>query len=585
MAAIPVRFTYFTGIDADLFANARLSGSWDGDGRRSDAWSSVAMAARIAEDGCPCFEATVGFEPAGIGRDFRWGVVLDGPGGADSWGIAAEVDQPDSRDRHRDFVLGPDGQHETYALTQCRRLGANRVRMDDGAGEPGIRFAIWAPNAMAVEVVFADPARGYVADDGSGSAASPAPVAMTKGAGDVWTAGPSDAAALEDFTAHVGRPYMYRVTKDDGSVAWRTDLFARLQFGAGATNPAKEPWSGDRMDLDGTVSCSVVVDPDAVLDAAGPQASRIPEAEFWKDEYDAARPLPARIEDLVIYELHVGALNPARADAGDLDDAIAFVPHLVELGVNAVELLPISEFRGDVSWGYATSHFAAIETSAGGRDALKRFVRECHRHGIAVLLDVVYNHYHQEAERAQWAYDSNAPERNVWYWYEGRPEDYHRPDGGYVDNGSTGWAPRFHEEMVRQLFISSAAAFVVEFHVDGFRVDQTTSIHSYAVLNADGRPADRARIFGAKFLRQWSRTLKLIRPDVLLTAEDHSGWPDVTKPVREGGLGFDAAWYADFYHHLVGDGERGSGYAKLLRTAARADNRPLRMGYFAGALH
>jgi 1,4-alpha-glucan branching enzyme len=215
---------------------------------------------------------------------------------------------------------------------------------------------------------------------------------------------------------------------------------------------------------------------------------------------------------------------------------------------------------------------------------LKRFVRECHRYGIAVILDVVYNHYSGSGERAQWQYDSDAPERNVWYWYEGQPGDYAHPDGGYIDNFSSGWAPRYSEEIVRQAFIASAALFVTEFRIDGFRVDQTTSIHSYAALHADGRPADAARIFGAKFLRQWARTLRLLKPDILLMAEDHSGWADVTKPIGEGGLGFDATWYADFYHHLCGDGEKGDDYATLLRNASFADGRKLAMGYFAGAL-
>lgn len=584
MAPIPVRFTYRTGLAADLFGNARLVGSWDGAGRPVDVgWASVPMASTTGEDGCPCFEASVAFDPAAAGRAFRWGVLLDGPGGADRWGIAAEPDREDDRDLHRVFTLRPEGQHpggqhEVYHLTQCRRLGANKA----GAG---IRFAVWAPNARAVEVVFADPARGYVADDGAGVVdAMPIPPENRSPDG-VWSIGPADdPARLGSFAALIGRPYMYRITRDDGSVAYRTDIFSRLQFGAGDVNPAQGAWSGSRGTLDGTASCSVVVDPDVVLRDAGPHAVEVSAAAFWDGEHDPARPVPTRVEDLVIYELHVGALNPGRADAGDLEDAMALIPHLVDLGVNAVELLPISEFRDEANWGYATSHFFAVETSAGGRDALKRFVRECHRYGIAVLLDVVYNHYHHHAERAQWAYDSAAPENNAWYWYEGRPADYDHPEGGYIDNMSTAWAPRFHEEVVRQLFIGSAAELVLDFHVDGFRVDQTTSIHSYAVLHADGRPADRARVFGAKFLRQWTRTLRLIRPDVLLTAEDHSSWEDVTKPVEDGGLGFDAAWYADFYHHLVGDGGKGVDYAKLLRTAGLGDNRPLAMGAFAGAL-
>lgn len=250
----------------------------------------------------------------------------------------------------------------------------------------------------------------------------------------------------------------------------------------------------------------------------------------------------------------------------------------------------MSEFRDEVNWGYETSHYFALEYSAGGRDKLKHFVRECHRHGIAVILDVVYNHFSPDGERAEWAYDSNTPEGNVYYWYEGNSNSYFYPDGqpfpdgGYIDNMSTGYSPRFHEEMVRKMFISSAAALLTDFHVDGFRADQTTSMHSYNVLHADGRSMGNVNQFGAKFLREWSRTLRLIKPTVMLMAEDHSDWDLVTVSSNQGGLGFDATWYSEFYHHLIGDTRSGTQYAKLIPTAGFGDNRPLAMDYFAGAL-
>ena len=259
------------------------------------------------------------------------------------------------------------------------------------------------------------------------------------------------------------------------------------------------------------------------------------------------------------------------------------------LGVNAVELLPLSEFSGrSENWGYSTSHFCAVEYSGGGRDQYKFFVKEAHKRGIAVIMDVVYNHYSHDAQRAQWMYDAVWPDRNIYYWYEETPFKYARPDGGYLDNMSTGHAPAYHEEMVRKLFISSAVALVHEFHADGLRVDQTTSIHGYNVLHADGRAVPDGNIYGAKLLRELGRTLRMIRPNVILIAEDHSDWDEVTKPVEGGGMGFDARWYADFYHHLAGDTQPASeSYAKLLYRASRdfgQPMQPLRMDYFAGAL-
>jgi 1,4-alpha-glucan branching enzyme len=351
-------------------------------------------------------------------------------------------------------------------------------------------------------------------------------------------------------------------------------------------------WDGNRQSLDGTKSCSVIVDPERVTaqfsSETFPETQWLSEEDFWRDEFDPARPVPARLEDLVIYELHVDGLGAGRSPRGTLQDAMELLPYLRDLGVNAVELMPLAEYEGWTNWGYGNSHYLAIEYAGGGRDQFKYFVRECHRQGIAVIMDVVYNHYTHDAERAEWAYDSNAPERNMYYWYEGQPSDYPNANppgsGGYIDNMSTGWAPRFWDEMVRKLFISSAAMLVDEFHVDGFRVDQTTSLHSYAVVHADGRAADHARIFGAKFLREWTRTMRLVRPTVILIAEDHSGWPAVTQSTDAGGLGFDAAWYAEYYHHLIGDATNDASRARLLKFAGYGDDRPLAMSWFAGVM-
>jgi 1,4-alpha-glucan branching enzyme len=181
-------------------------------------------------------------------------------------------------------------------------------------------------------------------------------------------------------------------------------------------------------------------------------------------------------------------------------------------------------------------------------------------------------------------FDSTLPERNQYYWYEGRPSDYPKSDGGYVDNYSTGSAPRLYEEMVRAMFISSAVALVEEFHVDGFRVDLTDALHSLNRRHADGVPVNAANAFGVKFLREWTRTLKLIRPDVMLIAEDHTGWDKVTAPADEGGLGFDATWYSAFYHHLVGNLQQGPEWASLLAQAGLGGIEPLKLDFFAGAL-
>ncbi len=126
-------------------------------------------------------------------------------------------------------------------------------------------------------------------------------------------------------------------------------------------------------------------------------------------------PAPTRVEDLVIYELHVGSLGFPRRDAGTLADAMTVVDYLSDPGVNAVELLPLSEFSGTLAWGYGDTQHFVIESSAGGRDKYKHFVRECHRRGIAVIQDLLHNHFDNNAARAEWEYDSTAPEENIHY--------------------------------------------------------------------------------------------------------------------------------------------------------------------------
>lgn len=591
MAAISVRFRYWTGIRRDIFDNAFLVGSWDDAGRKSQAWTARPMRKLQGEDGCPMFEATVALDAAGVGDTFAWGVRLDAPAGRGYWGIPTETHRLSDQSRFREFALGRRSQTETYHLTGCRHLGAQkRIRGRSGVG---IRFACRAPNARSVEVVFADfapgvPGRqsGYIDDQGGGIDAAFVPGGSLPLSKDE-TSGIWYSEVQPDFSRFQRKLYMFRIVREDGGTVYRTDLHSRHQIGHGSLDPRGQPWNGDFHDLDGSKSCSVIVDPDLVASrftASFGEEELLPDVDFWNDEFSSGRQLAWRLTDLVIYELHVGSLAHDQPRAGRFDDAMALLDHLVELGVNAIELLPVLEFGGNAQWGYATSHFFSLESSAGGRDQLKHFVRECHRRGLAVIMDVVYNHFAHDAERAEWQYDSPFHEHNIYYWYEGAAGDYPDPLGGYVDNESTAFCPRYWDEHVRQMFIASAVTLIEEFHVDGFRVDQTTSIHSYAKLHADGRPLDNAKMFGARFLRELARTLRLIRPNVILIAEDHSTWEEVIRPVDEGGIGFDARWYSDFYHHLMGDRHRDSGWARLIWVAGGGGNEPLALDWFAGAL-
>ncbi len=579
-----MKFIYDTGIRRQLFRNVRLLGSWNAEGKYSDEWSETPMREWPGVDGARVFEAEVPLASSEYGKEFTWTVRHDGLLGLDRDGIVTEQPDQGHNALHRVFTFSAESPaEEHYYLTHVRRLGARKLRNPEGE-DRGLRFAVWAPNAKAVEVVFGNPAHGYIADDGTGIDPKRPVIAMQRADDGVWVAGPEQHESLSRFRDFVGAPYMYRICRDDGTTAYRTDLHSRAQIGTGDFNPNGKPYTGKPEALDGVVSCSLVVDTEVVHANPAQGSEVISEEEFWKDEFNHATPFPHRIDDMVIYELHVGSLGFGQDRPGNFEDALGLLDYLVDLGVNAVELLPIAEASGTGTWGYGNSHHYAIESSAGGRDWFRHFVRACHQRGIAVIVDVVYNHYVPNGERAQWNYDSQKPENNSYYWYEGKPSDYPAPDGGYLDNMSTGYAPRFHDEMVRKFFIGSAASLVIDFHVDGFRVDQTTSIHAYNVIHADGRAAGAANQAGARFLRELSRTLRLIRPSTLLMCEDHSDWVLVTEHPDGAGLGFDATWYSNFYHNLIGDTGRGSESANLLRTAGMGGDGELAMDRFAETL-
>ena len=572
---ISIRFVYHTGLPRPVFRNARLAGSWNG-------WIEEPMTEIVSEDGCQSFILTVSFNDIQAGNMMRWGVRADMAHSPNAWAMNLEVNDPDSQDRHREFQLPAAGgmADERYYFVHNRRLGAQKVYAS-GASKPDLRFVVWTPNAKAVSAVFGDK-RGYIADDGTGIDPTRPAIALQAIGNGIWESPPQPS-----FADYVGLPYMYQVTNAQGHDVYRTDIHSRWQLGRGDKNPAKTAWDGDRDTLDGTVSCSVVIDQDVVRSEFEPTTDPpavVSNAEFWVTEFTPGLAVPTRMDDLVIYEMHLGARGFGSGAPGTLADAIKLLDHLTDLGVTAVELLPVAEFTGDFDWGYGDTHHFVVESSAGGRDKYKYFVRECHRRGIAVIQDVVYNHFDSEALRAQWQYDSEQPEQNMYYWYEGKSSDYAHEDGGYLNNGSTGYTPRFFEEQVRQMFISSAAQFIEDFHVDGLRVDLTQAIHRDNTLNANGWGIRNANLFGQKFLREWSRTLRMIRPSVMLIAEDHTGWDAVTKMPIVGGLGFDSTWFAEFYHNLIGDSEMAGGAARLLHQAGMGDNAPLAMAAFSGRL-
>ncbi len=570
-----ITFEYRTGVAREMVWNARLTGSWTREGTYSEEWTSLPM--QPVEGVVGAFTAEMRFPDTEKGKTFRWGVLVDTPRRRDVWSILAEDGPQESPEFKRGFTLGESETEQHAWVTPHRSLGACR------RGDGGIRFSVWAPSAQKVELAVAgEDCGGYIWNDGRGVKET---FPMSSNPEGIWSTAP-DEPAMADFSAWVGKPYMYKMTREDGSVAFRTDLFSLAQAGTGGSNPEAEEgggWSGRASDLDCTKSCSLVVDPDRVNNRAG-EPGQEPEwvsaAEFWKDEFDRLRPVPTSLQDLVIYEMQISGLGAGREGPGTLHDALNMLDYLADLGVNAVELLPVSAFEGVAGWGYGTSHFYAVKY---GRDELKRFVRACHRRGMAVIVDVVYNHYTPDSERVQWMRDGTRHDHNAYYFYQGTQEDHPDfPEGGYCDNMSTGYLPNMREEKVRAWMIGSAVAFAVDFHIDGFRMDLTQALHSFNVLHKDGSPVPEANEAGIRFMREWARTLRFFRPNIMLLGEDHSGWEMIARSQNAGGVGFDAAWWSEWYHQLIGDSDQDEAKARLLRNAGYDDQRPLRMTVFAG---
>jgi 1,4-alpha-glucan branching enzyme len=236
--------------------------------------------------------------------------------------------------------------------------------------------------------------------------------------------------------------------------------------------------------------------------------------------------------DLVIYEMHVGTFAASADRRGTFDAARRRLDYLERLGVSAVQVMPPFEFAGDISWGYNPAHLFAIESGYGGPDAFKRFVRDAHAHGIAVIVDVVYNHL-GPSDLDLWRFDG---------WAEG--------DGGgiYVYNDRravTPWGatrPDYGRGEVRTFLRNSAMTWLEEFRCDGLRFDATAYIRS---VDGTGDPA-AALPDGWSFMAWINDEIRARQPWKITIAEDLRDDPVVVAPTAEGGAGFSAQWDAGF---------------------------------------
>ncbi|MEO8880885.1 MAG: malto-oligosyltrehalose trehalohydrolase [Gemmatimonadaceae bacterium] len=255
-------------------------------------------------------------------------------------------------------------------------------------------------------------------------------------------------------------------------------------------------------------------------------ASRVvdPAAFAWTDREWKGMEMP----DFVIYELHTGTFTPE----GTFDAIIPRLAELRDLGITAIELMPVAQFPGERNWGYDGVQLYAPQNSYGGSDALKRLVDAAHAEGLAVVLDVVYNHV--------------GPEGN--YLAEYGPyftHVYRTPWGPAVNYDGAG------SDEVRRFIIENACYWVHEFHIDALRLDAVHGIYDF-----------RAVHLTEALTEQVHATADALGRRVEIIAESDLNDPRLLRPVERGGYGMDAQWSDDFHHavHVALTGERAGYY-------------------------
>ena len=283
----------------------------------------------------------------------------------------------------------------------------------------------------------------------------------------------------------------------------------RYRLHAGGQHPLERPDPASRWQPEGIDGPSAVDDPTFT----------------WTD--DAFTPPP--LGQQVLYELHVGTFTPT----GTFDAAIEHLADLVELGVTTIELLPVAQFPGARNWGYDGVLPYAVQDTYGGPAGLRRLVDAAHAHGLAVVLDVVYNHL--------------------------GPQGNHLGDFGpyFTDRTSTPWGDAVNvdgpgADAVRRYLVDNAVRWIEEFHIDGLRLDAVHAILDQSARHLLEELADEVHAAGRRAGR-----------DVHVVAESDLSDARLLRPREVGGYGLDGQWLDDVHHalHVALTGERDGYYA------------------------
>ncbi len=236
-----------------------------------------------------------------------------------------------------------------------------------------------------------------------------------------------------------------------------------------------------------------------------------------------------KVSDLIIYELHTGTFSPDENFQGICNK----LDHLVELGINSIELMPVAQFSGARNWGYDGVYPFAVHNSYGGAGELMSLVNECHNRGIAIILDVVYNHFGPEGNYLS----------NYAYYLS---DKYSVPWGKAINFDGE------HSDEVRNFFMQNALMWFRDFHIDGLRLDAVHAIY-------DQGPKHILK----ELSEETARLNSLTGMQHFLIAESHLNELRYISPSSGGGYELDAQWSDDFHHaiHSLVAGEKNGYYA------------------------
>jgi 1,4-alpha-glucan branching enzyme len=272
-----------------------------------------------------------------------------------------------------------------------------------------------------------------------------------------------------------------------------------------------------------------------VTTSAGNSVITDPEFE-WGDTSFTPRP----VSEQVVYEMHVGTFNrPDESSPGTFELAKQKLDYLADLGITTIEIMPIASMSMNREWwGYTPNYIYAVEMLYGGRHQFLDFIKAAHERGIAVILDVVYNHL--------------GPDQNLELWqFDGWSED--GKGGIYFYNdwrSKTPWSdtrPDYGRPEVQQYILDNVRMWLTDFRLDGLRVDSTIFIRNAAGHN-DDPSTDIPE--GWALLQRINRLAKKINPNAFVVAEDMGANDYITKSQTEGGAGFSAQWAVDLPYTL-----------------------------------